>query len=287
MKKLWIAALLAAFASASQAQQLALAAPTTPQKPAGRVLSVLGEAEAVSSHGVTRRLAAGDVVREGDTLATGADSHLQLRMADDALLALRPDSRLRLHIYNFVERGAPGSYASMELFVGGLRSITGAIGRVEKQNYVIRGGKSLIGVRGTDHETFVVEAGTYNRVTQGGTYMADERGRVDLQPGETGFASIAGHEPPRRLERAPEFMHVAFHRSASYSTADMREDGLGDERRQAGGLKLGISRGDDVHGRGSRPALPAQAIGEGGGQGNGNGNGFGKGGRCGGPCSGR
>ena len=282
MSKLWIAALLAAFASASHAQQLALAAPSTPQKPAGRVLSVVGDAEAVSSHGVTRRLAQGDVVREGDTLATGAGSHLQLRMADDALLALRPESRLRLHIYSFVERGAPGSYASMELFVGGLRSITGAIGRIEKQNYVIRGGKSLIGVRGTDHETFVVDAGTYNRVTQGGTYLTDERGRVDLDPGDTGFASTAGHEAPRRLERAPEFMHVAFQRSAGYSTSEMREDGLGDERRQSGGLKLGHPRTDDApKGPGGRATLPAQAIGEGGGQGHG----YGKGGRCGGPCA--
>jgi hypothetical protein len=284
MKTLWIAALLAAFASASQAQQLALAAPTTPQKPAGRVLSVVGDAEAVSSHGVTRRLAQGDVVREGDTLATGADSHLQLRMADDALLALRPDSRLRLHIYNFVERGAPGSYASMELFVGGLRSITGAIGRIEKHNYLIRGGKSLIGVRGTDHEVFVVDAGTYDRVTQGATYIADERGRVDLEPGETGFAALAGNQPPRRLERAPEFMHVAFQRSASFATADMREDGFGDERRlSGGGRKLGHAHKDEAFGR-VRPTLPAQAIGENGG-GPGHGNGYGRGGRCGGPCA--
>ena len=283
MLKLSISVILSVFACSLHAQQLALLVPAQPAPTAGSVLYALGDAQAVNAQGVARRLRQGDVVREGDTLVTGADSHLQLRMADEALLALRPDSRLRLHIYSFVEHGAPGSHASMELLLGGLRSITGAIGRFEKQNYIIRGAKALIGVRGTDHEIFVADGGTYNRVTMGGTYLADERGRVDLDPGETGFSPLAGSAAPRRLERAPEFMHTAFQRSAASFTAEMREDGLGDERRLERGLKLGHVR-KDLPEPAARPAMPAHALGEQPGQ---HGNGHGKGGRCGGPCSGR
>lgn len=280
MYKLCIAAFLAAVASASQAQQLALLVPATLPQTAGSVLSAVGDVQAVNGQGVARRLTQGAVVREGDTVVTGSGSHLQLRMVDDALLALRPDSRLRLHMYSFVERGAPGSYASMELLAGGLRSITGAIGRVEKQNYILRGAKALIGVRGTDHETFVADDGIYNRVTMGGTYLTDERGRVDLDPTDTGFAPLAGNEPPRRLERAPEFMHAAFRQSAANFTAEMREDGLGDERRLLGGLKLGQQRPDGLPPQAARPALPPQALGETLGH-----PGLGRAGRCGGPCA--
>lgn len=293
MLKLSIGGILALCACTVQAQQLALLAPAQPAPTAGSVLYALGDTQALNSQGVARRLSQGDVVREGDTVVTGADSHLQLRMTDDALLALRPDSRLRLHIYSYVERGAPSSHASMELLVGGLRSITGAIGRFDKQNYIIRGGKALIGVRGTDHETFVVDAGTYNRVITGGTYLADERGRVDLEPNETGFSPREGGDSPRRLEATPEFMHAAFRSSASTFTAEMREDGLGDERRLQRGLKLGQARNADLAEPAARPGrperaargvLPAQTFGE---QLGHYGQGHGKGGRCGGPCSGK
>jgi hypothetical protein len=285
MFRLLFGSILALFASSVQAQQLALLAPAQPAPAAGSVLFVAGDAKAVNGQGVSRRLSRGDIVREGDTLVTGADSQLQLRMTDDALLSVRPESRLHLHMYSFAERGERGSHASMELVMGGLRSITGAIGRVEKQNYILRGGKSLIGVRGTDHETYVSDAGTYNRVTVGGTYLTDERGRVDLDAAETGFAPADGSEPPRRLERAPEFMHLAFQQNATRFTAEMREDGLGDERRLRGGVKLGhVRHGEpDRERHMGRPTLPAQAtIGENAVQ---HGNGHGKGGRCGGPCS--
>lgn len=286
-----IASLLMAFASCLQAQQLALVTRAQTPALAGHVLFAVGDVQGMTHDGLARRLSQGDVVREGETLLTGPNSHLQLRMTDDALLALRPDSRVRLHTYRFVERGGDIGRASIELLLGGLRSITGAIGRVEKQNYVIYGGKVLVGVRGTDHETFVVAApldhpGTYNRVTIGGTYLESARGRIDLDPLETGFAALTGDEAPRRLGRSPEFMHAAFQhaafqQSAANFSAEMREDGLGDERRLRRGLKLGHDRKAALPEQAMRPALPAQALGE-----NVSQQGFGKGGRCGGPCGG-
>lgn len=277
---------LMAFASCLHAQQLALVTRAQTPALAGHVLFAVGDVQGMTHDGLARRLSQGDVVREGETLLTGPNSHLQLRMTDDALLALRPDSRVHLHTYRFVKRGGDIGRASIELLLGGLRSITGAIGRVEKRNYIIHGGKALVGVRGTDHETFVVEApldhpGTYNRVTIGGTYLESARGRIDLDPLETGFAALTGDEAPRRLERTPEFMHAAFQQSAANFSAEMREDGLGDERRLRGGLKLGHDRKAALPEQAMRPALPAQALGE-----NFSQQGFGKGGRCGGPCGG-
>src|SRR5688500_1001053 len=278
MTRLWIGILISVAGSA-QAQQVALVASTHSPNMAGRVLFATGDVQSVDRDGMGRPLAKGDVVREGELIRTGAQSHVQLRMRDDALLALRPDSRVRLHTYRFVEEGDDAGRASIEVLIGGLRSITGAIGRTEKQNYMIRGGKALIGVRGTDHETFVVAGlGTYNRVTTGGTYLESAGRRVDLDPTETGFAGV-GDGIPNRLERTPQFMHAAFEQGAAAFSPEMRADGLGDERRLAGGVKLGHEkeRGGPASAKG--PVLPPRALGE-----NAHITGFGKGGRCGGPC---
>lgn len=274
MARYWIGILLS-LAGSAHAQQIALVAPAHSPTMAGRVLFATGDVQGLDKDGLARRLAQGDVVREGELIRTGPESHVQLRMSDDALLALRPDSRVRLHAYRFVEQDEQSGRASIEVLIGGLRSITGAIGRTEKQNYIIRGGKALIGVRGTDHETFVVAGvGTYNRVTAGGTYLESAGRRVDLDPAETGFAGVAD-AVPSRLARAPEFMHAAFEQNAAAFSPALRADGLGDERRLQGGPKLGHDR------QGGKPSavLPPPALGE-----NAH-HGLGKGGRCGGPCN--
>ncbi len=278
MVRLWIGILIT-LAGTAHAQQLAVVAAASAPNLAGRVLFATGDVQSVSSGGIARPLSKGDVVREGELIRTGVDSHVQLRMSDDALLALRPDSRVRLHAYRFVEQAeAGGGRASIEVLVGGLRSITGAIGRNDKQNYMIRGGKALIGVRGTDHETFVVDAGTYNRVTLGGTYLESAGSRIDLDPTEVGFAGV-GEGRPSRLERTPQFMYAAFEQSAPAFSPEMRADGLGDERRLRGGLKLGHDKQQGRPDHAAAPLLPPRALGENAHKG------FGKGGRCGGPCS--
>ena len=43
----------------------------------------------------------GTEVFEGDVITTGPDTQVQIRMADDAFLALRPNSRLALEKYKF------------------------------------------------------------------------------------------------------------------------------------------------------------------------------------------
>src|SRR3954465_7076640 len=65
----------------------------------------------------------GTQVLEGDVVVTGPDTQVQIRMADDAFLALRPNSRLTLEKYQ-----AQGSEEGVLLSLahGVLRAFTGA-----------------------------------------------------------------------------------------------------------------------------------------------------------------
>jgi hypothetical protein len=62
------------------------------QERAGQVVFALGEAQRITPQGKVTALARGDAVFEGDTVRTGADSHVQLRMVDEGRIAVRPDS---------------------------------------------------------------------------------------------------------------------------------------------------------------------------------------------------
>lgn len=177
------------------------------QQVAGQVLWASGPVTGSAASEPGRALAKGDAVYEGDTIATGSDGYAQLLMKDRGLIALRPQTSLHLATYAYQGRDDGSERAVMRLMKGGLRSITGAVGASNKDHYLLRARTVLVGIRGTDHETFIAaDESVYNRVSVGGTYLQGAGGRIDLDAGQVGHAPLDA--PPSLLERTPEFMQL-------------------------------------------------------------------------------
>lgn len=166
---------------------------------AGHVLYVAGDAARTAPDGSTRPLAQGDAVFEGDLLRTGPRTHLQVAMRDQAFLGLRPDTELRLRRYG-------EDHALLEIVKGTLRSITGTFGQRNRAHYRIEGQHVILGIRGTDHEAAQRDEGFYDRVSEGGTYLQQPKGRLDLSPGQTGFAPRGPDGVPTLLPSTPQFL---------------------------------------------------------------------------------
>ena len=208
---------------------------------AGRVQFVFGDSKALATNGVERALKKGDVVHEGDTVITGPSASLQLLMVDDAMVAVRPNSRLRIDTYRFQGKEDGSERGVLHLIKGAFRSITGAIGHTNKKNYKIITDTANIGVRGTDHEPAyllpsqanVGDPGTYDLVNSGGTYIATPWGRVDVSPNQVGYASSKPGSVPVLLEGVPGFMRasppMAKDADASGSDQPERVVGLGSD----------------------------------------------------------
>ena len=232
------------------------------QQAAGQVIWVSGQVASIQPDKIIRPLTKGDVVHPGEVISTGPDSHVQILMTDQGLIALRPDSSLRLTTYTYQGRNDGTERSVVDLIKGGVRSITGAIGATKKENQQLRGGQVLVGIRGTDHETYLQDAGLYNRVTMGGTYLQSQGGRVDVDPGMVAFAGL--NAPPSLMPRTPEFMQLT--KVAVPAGAPFNEGKL--------------------HGKGAlpehvtMPVLPPQAWGE-----NAHQQGWAMGGKCSGPCN--
>ena len=198
-----VGALLLAFASAAYASI-----------DAGQVQFVHGDSRALGANGVERALKKGDPVYEGETVITGPRASLQLRMVDEALVAVRPNSRLQIEVYRLDGKTEGEGHGVLHLISGTFRSITGLIGHTKKANYKIITDTANIGIRGTDHEpaylaagqAAAAAAGTYDKVNTGGTYIATPWGRVDVSPNQVGFASSRPGSVPVLLEGVPGFM---------------------------------------------------------------------------------
>ena len=210
---------------------------TTPaaRADAGRFEAVLGQVEVLRADGTTVPAKAGDVVSEGDSIRTGGDGRADLSMRDDARLSVRPNTRLKFDAYRFDAKDEPSGRSVIALVRGALRSITGAIGRTNRDSYRINTPSATIGIRGTDHESaFVpkddpdfpgIEPGTYDRVFAGGTFIEAASQRLDLAADEAGFAGLDPKQAPIRLRDVPAFLRGdSLARESAGTTPDAPRD---------------------------------------------------------------
>lgn len=172
---------------------------------AGHVQFVNGQVQITSKVGQVRSLQKADAVNESDTVTTAKDAMAQIKMLDGGLIAVRPDSQLKFDSFVFTGEADGNEKSFFSLLRGGFRAITGLVGHKNKANYRITTAGATIGVRGTDHETFVVvpgsemaanaPVGTYNKVNVGETVMTTDKGTIYILPNQMGFSSAADQLP--------------------------------------------------------------------------------------------
>ena len=114
-----------------------------------RVDFAVGNVTAVSADGRTRPLTRGSEIEVGDTVNT-QQGRAQLRFEDGAYMSLQPETAFKIEQFRFVEKGQGGDNIVMHLLKGGMRTITGLIGRANRQNYKFRTEVATIGIRGTE-----------------------------------------------------------------------------------------------------------------------------------------
>ncbi len=169
---------------------------------AGLVIFTSGEVSALDKNAKPRQLKRGEKFWPGETIITGKDSRVQLRAGDGSSISLQPNTK-----FVVTEHKHTGPVAEqnslVELVKGGMRAVTGAIGKTNPEHYKIKARNSLIGVRGTeiviqlcddnctvekttkDDKTVQEKArdGIYVGVLSGGITVENNKGQVDLDSG--------------------------------------------------------------------------------------------------------
>ncbi|MBU0689559.1 MAG: FecR family protein [Gammaproteobacteria bacterium] len=174
---------------------------------AGKVQFVHGNVK-VTTSGVTRTLRKGDRVSEGDFISTAISSSAQIKMLDGGFVAIRPNTQMKFDQFVFSGKQDGNERSIFSLLKGGFRAVTGLIGSKNKRNYRIKTPSATIGIRGTDHESFVVpplgaigspageaQPGTYSKVNVGETTLTTNLGTVNVLPNQMGFASGLNARP--------------------------------------------------------------------------------------------
>lgn len=140
-------------AATAVAAVLAGTAPARAQSgaPVANATAVDGTAYVTRADGRTTVLARGTALAVGDALSTTRNSTVRLRFTDGGETALRPDSRLTVLEYSYQRENPQGDSLVLSLLKGGLRAITGSIGkRGNVDAYKLNVSTATVGIRGTD-----------------------------------------------------------------------------------------------------------------------------------------
>lgn len=186
---------------------------------AGTIELVEGDVQLFDRDKHPRAAGTGDVVNEGDTIVTGKNGEVHLKMRDEGFIAVRPNTDLQVVEYR--AQGDDRDKGVFSLAKGSFRSVTGWIGKFNSGGYRIKTAVATMGIRGTDHEPLVIppgspdgEAGTYDKVNFGATYIETSKGRVDIPAGKVGFAAGAANveqAAPRLLDEVPRAYRPTRH----------------------------------------------------------------------------
>ncbi len=120
-------------------------------QPVARMLMTEGVVTAQSPSEPVRVVGKASVLQEGDLLTTGERSFGVIEFGDGARLTLRPNTTFAIGHYNLTDLHEEQNIV-LQLFKGGLRAITGAIGKRDPGSVRIVTPTSTIGIRGTSFD---------------------------------------------------------------------------------------------------------------------------------------
>ena len=176
----------------------------------GTVQFLSGTMSVQRSDGSVGLLSEKSEIKPGDVVSTEKNSFAQVKFSDGGQVTLRPNTQVKLEGYEFVEGKPQSDNFALALIKGGLRAVTGLIGkRGNHDAYAMRTATATVGIRGTDFVAIVIpaggapglEAGTYITVAQGAVGVVAGGAEQLVGVGQTGFA--ASLTLPARLIPTP------------------------------------------------------------------------------------
>ena len=184
---------------------------------AGTVTHLSGSLSAQAPGGSARILSQKSEVNPGDILTTERDSYAQVNFTDGSSITLRPNSSVRVEAYSSSKDKPQEDSMFLRLLKGGLRTVTGLVGRRGNQDaYKIGTQQATIGIRGSSGDTLEcsegcpgvtptsdkLPPGLYHATHTGIFILQNEAGSALINPGQFGHIRDA-KTPPSVLPKDP------------------------------------------------------------------------------------
>ena len=183
---------------------------------AGTVMQLSGPLMAKKMDGKVKILAIKSEVEQGDTLLTEKETYALIKLIDNSEIILKPNTSFVIEQFSYTAEQPDGDHAIFSLLKGGLRSVTGLLGKRNKERFEMKTPAATIGIRGT---TFIASyvpptapggsaapkagpPGLYVQVLDGMIHVTNPAGTLNFAPGQFGFTPNF-QQPPTLLPVNP------------------------------------------------------------------------------------
>lgn len=162
------------------------------------------------SDGTSKILSTKSEVFEGDRINTEADTYTRLKFNDGGEVVLRPNTQLLVANYSYREDKPESDNAVFNLLKGGMRAITGLLGKRNKEKYMMQTATATIGIRGTNFGLLLcnndcagvptvsgkaLENGLHLDVVDGAIFASNQGGSLQFDIGQFGYIKDSNTPP--------------------------------------------------------------------------------------------
>ena len=192
---------------------------------AGTVTQLSGPMMAKKADGKIKVLSLKSEVESGDTLVTEKNTYALVKFIDNSEITLKPATTFVVEQFAYQADQPDGDRASFNLVKGGLRSLSGLLGKRNKEKFSLKTPVATIGIRGTYFTAEYVSAGgyaapgsslpkngapagpnlapgLYTSVTTGQIVVSNPGGTLDIVAGQFGYTP-SFKQPPVLLPTDP------------------------------------------------------------------------------------
>lgn len=173
---------------------------------AGTVMQLSGPLMVKKADGKVKLLAIKSEVEQGDTLLTEKETYALIKLIDNSEITLKPSTSFVIEQFAYTAEQPDGDHAVFSLLKGGLRSVTGLLGKRNKERFEMKTPAATIGIRGTTFIASVVPPappggpsvpaapastmlppGLYVQVLDGLIHVTNPAGSQNFAAGQFGF----------------------------------------------------------------------------------------------------
>jgi len=178
--------------------------------PVGQVTHLSGTLTAKRADGTTKLISVKSEVQEGDTLGTEQDTYARVKFADGGEVVLRPGTQLKVAAYAFDQSKPQSDNIVLSMLKGGLRAVTGLVGKRNRDAVNFNTATATIGIRGTHFGALICqndcggvptisgkppENGLHLDVADGAIVVKNAAGQQVINAGQFGYVQSANTPP--------------------------------------------------------------------------------------------
>lgn len=171
---------------------------------AGQVTHLSGTLSVKRADGTSKLLSIKSDVQEGDTLTTEDETYARVKFVDGAEVVLRPASRLKVDAYAYQPAKPESDNIVLSMFKGGLRAVTGLLGKRNRDRVSVNTATATIGIRGTHFGALFCQGdcsnvptasgrpppnGLHVDVADGAIVLKNGAGEILVNTGQFGFVA--------------------------------------------------------------------------------------------------